>query len=213
MAERHTVKIEDVVAAEDDATDAVQRELEALRTRSHRLDPAQSRRAKLLADLQAERDRLDAEGATMLREFTVLREAEARSATGGRDVRGICDWSTHKQTAKAHADGSIDFPTGRGWVVVQAPAADAVAAALAPGASVGGAGLSLYDNTSAGVERVLLKAVVLAPDVPARGTPGEEARREQFIKRLACEAPGLAQAAVRAALGLAGLWATDTAKK
>lgn len=191
-------------------------ERDRLKKCSQRLDAERAEMAALLAEVQAERDRLDAEGAEALKGLTLLREAEARAAVG-EDVVGLCDWPTHKRTAAKDPDGTVDeaaaLDTGRGWVVVRAPDAGTAAAALAPGATVGAGGLSLYDATPAGIKRVLLKAVVLAPDVPVKAAKDEEARREAMIDRLCCEAPGLAAAATRAALGLAGLWAAEARGK
>lgn len=186
----------------------VKAERDRLKKCSQRLDAERAEMAALLAEVQAERDRLDAEGAEALKSETIIREAEARAAVG--EVMGICSWDAHKRTA---TDPEDVLKTGRGWIVVRPLEPSAVAKALSPSGSFSDQGLGVYDVSAEAVERALLKAVVVGPDIPLRAAPGDEPMREAMIKRFCCETPAVAARAYRACLQMAGLWAVEVRGK
>lgn len=185
------------------AVQAARERLAALKAKSNKLPAEEEELAELARQEIAERKRLDKEGEEALRQFVLLKEAEAweklpPDQRNRASVVAAYDWPTHKRTARYEGD-AIKIDSGRGVMIITALDRDAAAKAMKPAAKVGEHGVGLYDNSEEAVLRGLLKAV-LYPDATA-------------IQMICVESPAFAAAAHSQAIELSGAFARVTSGK
>ncbi len=182
---------------------ALRERVEALKAKSNKLSDGKQRIAELRRQQIAELKRLDEEGEAALRQFVLIKEAEAHEKLPPEErarttILAVYDWPTHKRTATFN-DDAIDIESGRGYIIVTALDRETAIQALKPTAKIGEGGLALYDNGEEAVRRGLLKAA-LAPD---SGT----------VMQIVNESFPLAAAAYSQAVQLSGAFASVTSGK